>query len=189
MKSDPPPRVARRGCPRRPSGGAGLGDTTPTNPEAMTVAHRTEALAAPSLTAAVVALRARGMRVSATRRALLAALYGADDPQPAEQLGAGLDTASVYRNLDALEAVGLVRHLHAGHGPGRYVLAARDGGYAACERCGRHARLDSGTLRSLRSAVLAHTGFVADFRHFPIVGRCPGCALDPYPAEEPNAHP
>jgi Fur family transcriptional regulator, ferric uptake regulator len=152
----------------------------------MTVPHRTQALAAPSLTAAVVALRTRGMRVSGPRRALLEALYRADEPLTADALAGDLDIASVYRNLDALEAVGLVRHVHVGHGPGLSALARRrDCGYAACERCGRHAPLTPGQLASVRDAVLAATGFDGDFSHFPIVGTCPECAH----GEEHHAHP
>src|SRR5215207_1930521 len=118
----------------------------------MTVAHRTEALAAPSLTAALIALRMRGMRVSATRRKLLEKLYRAAHPLPADALAGRLDLASVYRNLDALEAVGLVRHVHVGHGPGLYALAGRrEGGYAACERCGRHAALARSELEAVHA--------------------------------------
>ena len=154
----------------------------------MTVAHRTEALAAPSLTAAIVALRTRGMRVSSTRRALLSRLYRASRPLTAEALAGGLDLASVYRNLDALEAVGLVRHVHVGHGPGLYALAARrDGGYAACERCGRHVALGREALAAVHAAVLRTTGFTSDFSHFPIVGHCPDCGPDA--REEQHAHP
>ncbi len=157
----------------------------------MTVAHRSEALPAPSLTAAVVALRTRGMRVSTTRRALLGALFAATGPRTAESLAGGLDLASVYRNLEALEAVGLVRHVHVGHGPGRYALAGRrDRGYAACERCGEHAALDPDVLDAVRAAVLAATGFASDFSHFPIVGLCPACAHAPRPQEnDHHAHP
>ncbi len=154
----------------------------------MTVAHGSEALAAPSLTAAVVALRTRGMRVSSTRRTLLGKLFHAPQPLTAEALAGGLDLASVYRNLDALEAVGLVRHVHVGHGPGLYALAGRrDTGYAACERCGRHAALAPEALEDVRAAVLAATGFAGDFSHFPIVGVCPDCAADH--GEEHHAHP
>jgi Fur family ferric uptake transcriptional regulator len=146
----------------------------------MTVPHRTEALAAPSLTAAVVALRTRGMRVSGPRRALLEALYEAAGPLTAEELAGELDLASVYRNLDALEEVGLVRHVHVGHGPGMYALSARrDHGYAACEGCGRHAALGAPVLAAVRAAVRAATGFSSDFSHFPIVGLCPDCAAVP----------
>ena len=154
----------------------------------MTVAHRTEALLAPSLTAAVVALRTRGMRVSSTRRALLEALYRAPRPLSAEELAAGLDLASVYRNLEALEAVGLVRHVHVGHGPGLYALAGRhDTGYAACERCGRHVELEREALAAVHATVLCLTGFSSDFSHFPIVGVCPDCTAGH--REEHHAHP
>jgi Fur family transcriptional regulator, ferric uptake regulator len=155
----------------------------------MTVAHRTEALAAPSLTAAVVALRTRGMRVSSTRRTLLGRLFRAGRPLTADALAGGLDLASVYRNLDALEAVGLVRHVHVGHGPGLYALAGRrEAGYAACERCGRHAALAPEELAAVHAAVLRATGFASDFSHFPIVGVCPECAAAPT-REEQHAHP
>ncbi len=152
----------------------------------MTAPHRTEALAAPSLTAAVVALRARGMRVSGTRRTLLATLFATDGPRTADELAQGLDQASVYRNLDALERVGLVRHVHVGHGPGRYVLAARsDRGAVACDRCGRDAALDGPALAAVVAAVRDATGFTPDLSHFPIVGRCPTCT----PRKEHHAHP
>ena len=154
----------------------------------MTVAHHTEALAAPSLTAALIALRMRGMRVSATRRKLLEKLFRAGQPLPAEALAGRLDLASVYRNLDALEAVGLVRHVHVGHGPGLYALAGRRStGYAACERCGRHAALGPDELDAVHAVVQRATGFASDFSHFPIVGLCPDCAADK--REEHNAHP
>jgi Fur family ferric uptake transcriptional regulator len=154
----------------------------------MTVAHRTEALRAPSLTAAVVALRTRGMRVSTTRRKLLETLFRTPQPLTAEELAGGLDLASVYRNLEALEAVGLIRHVHVGHGPGLYALAGRrDTGYAACERCGRHSALEPDALAAVHAAVLRATGFSSDFSHFPIVGVCPGCAADH--REEHHAHP
>ncbi len=154
----------------------------------MTVPHRTEALAAPSLTAAVVALRTRGMRVSATRRALLEALYAASAPRTAEELAGGLDLASVYRNLDALEHVGLVRHVHVGHGPGRYALTApREHGYAACEACGRHDPLPAEALAAVRAAIRSATGYASDFTHFPVIGLCPAC-VHPSPKER-HAHP
>jgi Fur family ferric uptake transcriptional regulator len=155
----------------------------------MTVAHRAEALSAPSLTAAVVALRTRGMRVSASRRALLETLFRAARPLSAETLAEGHDLAGVYRNLDALEAVGLVRHVHVGHGPGLYALAGRrDAGYAACECCGHHTALAPGGLADVHAAVLRATGFTSDFSHFPIVGVCPDCAA-PHVHKEHHAHP
>ena len=36
-----------------------------------------------------------------------------------------LERTSVYRNLERLEALGVVSHVHVGHGPGLYALGAR----------------------------------------------------------------
>ena len=150
----------------------------------MTATHLARPLPAPSLTAALGSLRARGMRVSAARRLVLEALFASERPLSAEEIAGGLDgrlppsdLASVYRNLDTLEAAGLVHHLHLGHGPGRYVLV-RDGarGFLACERCGGHAVLDDGALDAVRDAVRTASGFEVRLRHFPLIGTCPACA-------------
>jgi len=83
-----------------------------------------------TIDSAIAALRAGGLRVSAARRLVLEALFAAEGPATVEELAAGFDgrvprsdVASTYRNLETLEALGLVRHMHLGHGPGRYVLA------------------------------------------------------------------
>ena len=75
------------------------------------------ATAAPTLAAALAAVRGYGLRLSAARRVVLAALYAADGPLSAEQIAAGVggrvptsDVASVYRNLETLERLGIVRH-------------------------------------------------------------------------------
>ena len=107
----------------------------------MTVPHRTSPLAAPSVEGAVELLRRRGLRVSSARRLVIEALFAAERPLTAEEIAAGLegwlpasDLASVYRNLDTLEQLGLVRHFHAGHGAGRYALAASGDKQAAKRR-------------------------------------------------------
>ncbi len=87
------------------------------------------------------------------------------------------DIASVYRNLDTLGSIGLVRHFHAGHGPGRYVLESGDDReYLACESCGKVQSVDPAALDGVRESVRELSGFEARFSHFPIIGRCPDCA-------------
>ena len=85
------------------------------------------------------------------------------------------DLASTYRNLETLETIGIVRHVHLGHGPGRYELSDRSAGWATCEACGRSTPLPSPALQAIRLAVREAAGFEATFRHFPIVGRCSDC--------------
>ena len=121
-------------------------------------------------------VRSHGMRVSTARRAVLESLLASDRPLTAEELCGGADLASTYRNLETLETIGLVRHVHLGHGPGRYELAGRTAGWATCEACGRSTPLPSPALQAIRLAVREAAGFEAAFTHFPIVGRCSECA-------------
>ena len=121
-------------------------------------------------------VRAHGLRVSAARRLMLASLLEAGEPLTAEQLAADGDLASTYRNLETLESIGIVRHVHLGHGPGRYELAGRTAGWASCECCGRSTALPPPALQTIRRAVREQAGFEAAFTHFPIVGRCTDCA-------------
>jgi Fur family ferric uptake transcriptional regulator len=123
-------------------------------------------------------MRAHGMRVSTARRHVLEALLAAGEPLTAEEIAGGGDLASTYRNLETLESIGIVRHVHLGHGPGRYELAGRTAGWATCETCGRSTPLPSPALRMIRTAVREAAGFEAAFTHFPIVGRCAECAGD-----------
>jgi len=135
-----------------------------------------------SANAVLGALRERGLRISMARRVIVAFLFEATSPVSAQQIASGveptpLDLASVYRNLETLEDHGVVRHFHAGHGPGRYVLVG--GGereYLACDRCGTIAEVDRTEFDALREDVHDRFGFEVGFTHFPMVGLCPRCA-------------
>jgi Fur family ferric uptake transcriptional regulator len=148
----------------------------------MTTAHTGSRVAAETLADAVAALRARGLRLSGARRLVLEALYATDRPLAAEEIADGVDgapasdLASVYRNLETLERLGLVRHVHLGHGAGRYVRSGREREYVVCERCGANLALEPARLDGVRAAVEDATGFHARFSHFPIVGLCRECA-------------
>lgn len=136
------------------------------------------------LEAAMEVVRGGGLRLTSARRLVLEALLAARQPISAEEIADGLggrmtqsDIASVYRNLETLSELGLVRHLHAGHGPGRYVLEGfGDREYLACESCGVLESVEPAALDDVRAAVRDLSGFEAHFSHFPIVGLCSGCA-------------
>jgi len=83
----------------------------------------------------------------------------------------------VYRNLQALEEIGLVRHVHLGHGPGLHALAvAGEQEYLTCERCGDYRAVDPHQLDAVRELIGRQFGYRASFAHFPIVGLCASCA-------------
>ena len=132
----------------------------------------------------VEALRSQGYRLSAARRIVLEALFAAAGPVSAESIADGLggkvsssDLASVYRNLEWLESLGVVRHVHLGHGPGLYALAAgRAREYLVCERCGRVEAVDASELDGVRAQIRKAFGFEVRFSHFAIPGLCARCA-------------
>jgi Fur family ferric uptake transcriptional regulator len=73
----------------------------------------------------------------------------------------------------------VVRHVHLGHGPGKWVLADRARrDYLHCERCGASSAVEPSVLDEARAAIRAATGYEARFTHFPIVGLCPVCAAE-----------
>jgi len=149
----------------------------------MTVAHSGSALSPPTLDSALGALRANGLRASSARRLVLETLFAAAEPVSAERIADGLDgrfprsdLASVYRNLETLERVGLVRHFHLVHGPGLYALAAHNRDYLVCERCGAIRPVMPGALDDVREAVRRRFGLLPRFCHHPLVGLCEDCA-------------
>lgn len=128
---------------------------------------------------AVTELREQGLRLTTARRLVLEGLFAAEVPVSAEELArkSNLDLTSVYRNLETLEAHGFARHVHLGHGPGRYVLVG--GGeqeYLYCECCGEVRRLGPAELEPIRAQLRKRFGYETRFTHFPIVGRCGKCA-------------
>jgi Fur family ferric uptake transcriptional regulator len=148
----------------------------------MTVPCLAEPAPAGDVEAAVAELRARGLRLSSSRRLVLEALFAAGRPATAEEIASGMygrlprcDLASVYRNLDTLEQLGLVRHMHLGHGPGLYAPASDDDEYVACERCGRSEAVARDVLADVRAAVRKAVGYEPRFSHFPLTGLCPSC--------------
>jgi len=148
----------------------------------MTVPCLAEPAPAGDVEAAVDALRSRGLRLSASRRLVLEALFAAGRPATAEEIASGMygrlprcDLASVYRNLETLEELGLVRHMHLGHGPGLYAPASCEEEYVACERCGRSEAVAVDVLRAVRAAVREAVGYEPRFSHFPLTGLCPAC--------------
>ncbi len=150
----------------------------------MTSSPRSKQVEFHDLDGVLAAIRAAGGRVSAARRFVLEALFEADEPRSAEQIthrvadrGLVIEIASVYRNLESLEGLGVVRHVHLGHGPGLYGLVG--GGereYLACERCNRVRSVEPESLDPVRSEIRARFGYEARFSHFPITGLCAECA-------------
>lgn len=144
----------------------------------MTVARNARPVPFADLADAIGALRARGLRLSSARRLVLEALFAAEGPVSAEHVARSLslDLASVYRNLETLERLGLTRHVHFGHGPGLYVLVGRgEREFLFCELCGAVRTLEPEELDPVRGRIRELFGYEARFTHYAIVGTCRDC--------------
>lgn len=129
-------------------------------------------------------LRASGGRITATRRTTIEVLVTSGDHRHliaediASEVRARLpDVAesTIYRTLSALEDLGVITHVHMGHGPSTFHLVDDAHQHLVCQRCGTVVEADANHFRALRATLRDRTGFDADFRHFAITGTCAAC--------------
>lgn len=127
-------------------------------------------------------LTAGPRRRTASRRAIVEALVEAGDHVTADDLAErvqrrfpSINLSTVYRTLEALEEVGVVDHVHLGHGRAVYHMASDDHQHLVCERCERVVELPFDHLAPFLERMDREFGFAVDRRHFAIVGLCAEC--------------
>lgn len=128
-------------------------------------------------------LRHRGTRLTTARRAVIASLVAADGQHiTAEAIVAWVQArhpevhrSTVYRTLDRLEAIGMVNHVHLGHGPSTYHLTDRPHHHAICNVCGTVIDVPPEALDGLTRRLRADHGFELTHQHFALSGRCRDC--------------
>ncbi len=123
-------------------------------------------------------LRARGLRVTPQRELVLAAVreLGHATPEQISETVRDVDVTTVYRTLELLEELGLVRHAHLGHGAPSYRPAEDDHIHVVCHTCGKVVDADPTLVDALAARLRTDNGFVLDRSHFTVFGRCRDCA-------------
>ena len=130
-------------------------------------------------------LRARGLRLTAQRQRVLAAVTALEHATP-ESIGARLreeagpdgaapDTSTVYRNLELLERLGLVWHTHLGKGAPVYHVAEHPHLHVVCSSCGEVSSVEPGILDDAAERLAAQHGFTVDVGHVALTGTCRAC--------------
>jgi Fur family ferric uptake transcriptional regulator len=124
------------------------------------------------------ALHARGLRVTPQREQVLAAVRSMRHATPEQIADAvpAVDLATVYRTLELLEGLGLVRHAHLKHGAPSYRPAEDDHIHVVCHVCGYTDDAPAALVDDLADTLLRRDGFVVDRAHLTVFGRCHGCA-------------
>ena len=124
--------------------------------------------------------------MGSARRQVIEALERAG-PVTAEEVAARLPdipVSSVYRSLNVLEELGVVRHVHLAHGPALYELPTSPTRSATSPAsCGRDIVVPSPLFDEVRATILRDYGFVMDGGHFAIPGAAPTA---PPPTEPPD---
>jgi Fur family ferric uptake transcriptional regulator len=132
----------------------------------------------------VAMLRARGGRVTATRRATIDVLLAGGDHRHlnAEDVAAQVrrrlpDVAesTIYRTLTALEDLGVVTHVHLDHGPSTFHLTDQAHRHLVCRRCHAVTEVPSYEFVELSRRLDEVYGFAMSTEHFAIVGECRAC--------------
>ena len=136
-----------------------------------------------SVDSVVAHLRARGNRITSSRRILLEVLFAADGHMSAEEFAVAVQSrapdvhlSTIYRNLDELEQLGVITHAHLGHGPSSYLLASHAHAHFMCAECGTMIEAPAEMFRGLARSAKANLGFTIDPKHFAILGLCADCA-------------
>ncbi len=130
-------------------------------------------------------LRAQGLRLTPQRQQVLAAVAALDHATP-EAIGARLreqagpggaapDTSTVYRTLELLERLGLVRHTHLGRGAPVYHSSEHPHLHVVCASCGEISSADPGLLDAAAERLAADLGFTVDVGHVALSGTCRAC--------------
>lgn len=129
------------------------------------------------------AIRASGRRLTTQRAQVLAALHDLPGHSTVEQIharvrdcgGSEVALSTVYRNLDALVAMGLVAAFTGAAGVTTYEWTAEAHHHLLCDGCGHTQEVALRSLDALAREVTRDHGFTADVRHLAIHGRCAGC--------------
>lgn len=133
----------------------------------------------------LAAIRARGGRVSRPRVLIVEVLVNAPSHINADELLAlvkardpGVHEATIYRTLAALEELGILYHVHLGHGPAVWHLAQEEHHHLVCLRCDGVTHADGRDFTALAQRVSSQYGFRLR-PHFADTGICARCAEAP----------
>ncbi|WP_225869055.1 MULTISPECIES: Fur family transcriptional regulator [unclassified Nocardioides] len=126
-------------------------------------------------------LRDKGYRLTPQRELILAAVDELGHATPDEVLAKVQATAStvnastVYRTLEVLEELGLVRHAHlSDRAPTYHSVRGHEHFHLVCRGCHAVTSVDAAEAAPF-VAVLEAKGFVPDLGHLTVFGRCADC--------------
>ena len=127
-------------------------------------------------------LRARGFRMTSQRMAILHVLHHegihlspAEVYKKARKEVPGLTEPTVYRTLEFLADIALVRPSYTATGHLTYEIAGNDHHHMVCRNCGAEIEVEHTLLESLYRILETTSGYRSIDSHVTFFGVCPKC--------------
>jgi len=127
-------------------------------------------------------LRSRGYRMTSQRMAILHVLHHegthlspAEVYKKARKELPGLTEPTVYRTLEFLADIALVRPSYSSSGHLTYEIAGNDHHHIVCRNCGGEIEVEHTLLESLYRLLETTSGYRSIDSHVTFFGLCPKC--------------
>ena len=129
-------------------------------------------------------LRRHSHKITGPRQAILAVMRDHSHPLLIKEIHGLLgkddcDLVTVYRSMDLLRKMGMVRRIEFGKGGSRYELIADNDTehhhHLVCENCRRVVQLDECLLLDVERTIEAASGFRSVTHRLEFFGLCPAC--------------
>ena len=137
---------------------------------------------ATSSTDVIEILRARGLRMTPQRRAIVGEIMrtqGHISPtalvRRVQGEMPGVNASTIYRTLSLLEEVGVLAHAHLESGAEYHRAEDPAHVHLTCSNCGAEDDLSIGETKELAELIEARHDFEPDLTHFAISGMCGDC--------------
>jgi Fur family ferric uptake transcriptional regulator len=130
-------------------------------------------------------LRASGHRLTPQRELILDAVDTLGHATPDEVLAevrktsSALNVSTVYRTLEVLEQLGLVRHAHlSDRAPTYHSVRDHEHFHLVCRNCHKVISVHPEVLEPTLTRLREEFAFVVDVGHLTVFGRCTDCNRD-----------
>ena len=127
-------------------------------------------------------LRGSGYRLTPQRELILAAVERLGHATPDEVLAEvrahseAVNVSTVYRTLEVLEELGMVRHAHlSDRAPTYHSVSDHEHFHLVCRNCQAVISVNPDVLSPLLQRLDADHGFTADIGHLTVFGTCASC--------------
>jgi Fur family ferric uptake transcriptional regulator len=131
-------------------------------------------------------LREKGYRLTPQRELILGAVDSLGHATPDEVLAevrkksSALNVSTVYRTLEVLEELGLVRHAHlSDRAPTYHSVGDHEHFHLVCRNCHAVMSVDPDVLGPVLARLREEFAFEADIGHLTVFGRCLDCQGEP----------